>query len=120
MLGLLARVVIGVALGGLAGAATYGVYIRLTRDTVKKEINEKIQNSDVFKDAFKAKFKGKNENGETFTFEDMDKWDEPLGNGETFTFEVMDKWDEPLGDVDLHGDEIASDIEIGDEIILVN
>ena len=102
MIGLLARVVIGVAFAGLAGAATYGVYKFLTRDTVKEEINEKVQDSDAFKDAFKAKYKERSE------------------NGETFTFEVMDKWDEPLGNVDLHGDEIASDIEIGDEIILVN
>ena len=102
MIGLLARVVIGVASAGLAGATTYGVYKCLTRDTVKEEINEKVQDSDAFKDAFKAKFKERNE------------------NGETFTFEVMDKWDEPLGDIDLDGDEIASDIENGNEIILVN
>ena len=102
MLGLLARVVIGVAFTGLAGVTAYGVYKYLTRDTVKTEINEKVQESDAFKDAFKEKNKEKSE------------------NGETFTFEVMDKWDEPLGDVDLYGDEISSDIEIGDEIILVN
>ena len=102
MLGLLARVVIGVAFAGAAGAAAYGVYKLLTRDNVKEEINSKVENNDAFKDAFKAKYKERSE------------------NGETFTFEVMDKWDEPLGNVDLHGDEIASDIEIGDEIILVN
>lgn len=102
MLGLLARVVIGVAFAGLAGAATYGVYKYLTRDAAKNDINEKVQDSDVFKDAFKAKYKEKSE------------------NGETFTFEVMDKWDEPLGDVELHDyDEEASDLKIGDEIILV-
>lgn len=101
MIGLLARVVIGVALAGVAGAATYGVYKYLTRDSVKEEINEKVQCTDAFKDAFKAKYKERSE------------------NGEIFTFEVMDQWDEPLGDVDLHADDISSDIEIGDEIILV-
>ena len=102
MLGLLARVIIGVAIAGAAGATVYGVYKYITRDTARDEIKEKVQDSDVFKEAFKAKYKEKSE------------------NGEIFTFEVMDKWDEPLGDVDLYGDEIASDIEIGDEIILVN
>lgn len=98
MLGLLARVVIGVVAAGVVGCIAYGVYKLITRDSAKSEINTKIQDDDQFKDAFKAKFKQKKD--------------------EAFTFTVMDEWDEPLGDVDLEGDEISSDIEVGDEIIL--
>lgn len=98
MLGLLARVVIGVVATGVAGGTAYGVYKLITRDLAKSEINKKIQNVGKFKDAFKAKFKQKKD--------------------EAFTFTVMDKWDEPLGDVDLEGNEISSDIETGGEIIL--
>lgn len=101
MIGLLARVVIGVAFAGVAGATVYGIYKCLTPDTAKSEIKEKVQDSPAFKEAFKAKYKERSE------------------NGETFTFEVMDQWDEPLGDVDLYADDISGDIEIGDEIILV-
>ena len=86
MLGLLARVVIGVVAAGVVGGTAYGVYKLI------------IQDDDQFKDAFKAKFKQKKD--------------------EAFTFTVMDEWDEPLGDVNLEGDEISSDIEVGDEIIL--
>lgn len=102
MFGLLAKVVVGVAVISLAGMATYSLYKCLTRDTIKEEINENAKYIEVFKEAFKAKYKEKKE------------------NGEIFSFEVMDKWDEPLGDIDLYGDEIASDIEIGDEIILID
>lgn len=98
MLGLLARVVIGVVAAGVVGGTAYGVYKLITKDSAKSELNEKIQGEDRFKEAFKAKFKQKKD--------------------ETFTFTMMDEWDEPLGDVDLEGDEISSDIESGVEIIL--
>lgn len=94
MLGLLARVVIGVA----ASVAVYGVYKYITIDSAKTEINEKIKDNDEFQDAFKAKVKSK--------------------GGETISFTILDEWDEPLGDVDLVGDEISSDIHVGDEIVL--
>ena len=98
MLGLLARVVIGVVATGVVGSAAYGIYKYITRDSAKSEINTKIQGDDVFKDAFKAKYKQKKEGA--------------------FNFTILDELDEPLGDVDLEGDEISSDLEIGDEIIL--
>lgn len=98
MLGLLARVVIGVVAAGVVGGTAYGVYKYITKDSAKNDINSKIQDDDQFKEAFKAKFKQKKD--------------------EAYTFTVLDKWDEPLGDVDLDGDEISSDIEEGEEIIL--
>ena len=101
MIGLLARVVIGVVVGGIAGAATYGVYKYLSQDNIQEEINDKVKENDVFKEAFKAKVKEKSE------------------NGETLTAEVMDQWDAPLGDIVIHADEISDDIKIGDEILLL-
>lgn len=98
MLGLLARVVIGVVAAGAVGGVSYGVYKLITKDSSKTEINEKIEGNEEFKEAYKAKVKEKKDNAVSYT--------------------VMDEWDEPLGDVDLEGDEISSDIEIGDEIIL--
>lgn len=100
MIGLLARVVIGVV---LAGAAANGVYKCLTRETAKEDINEKVKDMGILEVAFKAKVTSKEQ-------------DE---NGGTVRMDVMDRWDEPLGDVELHADEISSDIVIGTEIILV-
>lgn len=102
MLGLLAKIVLGVAFAGGVGAAVYGVYKLVTRDTIKEEVNEKIHEDDKFKDAFKAKVKKKSE------------------NNETVTVDILDDMDEPLGDIDISGDEISSDIQVGEEIILMN
>lgn len=90
MIGLLARVVIAIAAAG----AAYGIYRIITRDTISSEIKA----HEVFKDAFKAKYEEKKDRAYTFT--------------------VMDEWDKPLGSINLEGDEISSDINIGDEIIL--
>lgn len=98
MLGLLVRVVIGVVTARAGGKAAYGVYKYITRDSARSEINEKIEDNDGFKNAFKAKVKSK--------------------KNESISFSVIDEWDEPLGVVDLDGDEISSDIEVGDVIIL--
>ena len=103
MIGLLARVVIGVVLAGATGAAANGVYKCLTRETAKEDINEKVKDMGILEVAFKAKVTSKEQ-------------DE---NGGTVRMDVMDRWDEPLGDVELHADEISSDIVIGTEIILV-
>ncbi len=94
MIGLLARVIVGVVCAG----AVYGIYKCLTRESIKEEINEEIQASDKFKEAFIAKYKGK--------------------NGDCFSFEILDRWDEPINNINLQADEISSDINIGDEILL--
>ncbi|MCR5701153.1 MAG: hypothetical protein K6G76_03290 [Lachnospiraceae bacterium] len=112
MIGLLTRVVVGAAFAGAAGLALYGVYKVLTRESIKEEINKKIEEQNVdlvdeekneafFMNAFKAKYKGKVE------------------TGETFSFQILDEFDEPIGDVDIDDyDDIADDIEIGEEIFL--
>jgi hypothetical protein len=100
MIGLLARVLIGAAVTAIAGATAYGVYKLLTRENIADEIGNKVEFDDKFKEAFKAKYKERSE------------------NGTVFSFEILDQLDQPLGNVDLEGDEISSDIEIGDEILL--
>ncbi len=98
MLDLLARVVIGVVAAGVVGATAYAVYKVLTAENAKEEINEQIADDEQFQDAFKAVLK------------------EKIDNDETFSFEVLDEWDEPLGEVDVQADETT--LEVGEIIML--
>lgn len=102
MLGLLARVIIGVVVAGTAGATAYAVYKIVTRDSVKKEVTEKVatENPEAFEKMFSAMVKQKSD------------------NNEVITVDVLDQWDEPLTEVEISGDEISSDIHVGDKIIL--
>lgn len=98
MLLVLAKVIIGVAAIGAGGAAVYGVYKLITRESARREINIRLQEEDIFKEAFKAKV--------------IQKQEKSIG------LEMLDSWDEPQGYMHLDGDEVSSDIEIGDVIIL--
>jgi hypothetical protein len=72
MLGLLAKVVIGVvAVGavGAAGAAAYVVYKKITKESIKEEINSKIVN-----EYFKTQYKTRDYN--TFRLDSLDEWDD--------------------------------------------
>lgn len=103
MLGLLARVIIGAVVAGAAGAAGYAVYKLLTRDKVKEEINEKLedQDSELFKKAFAAKVKKK--------------------QSESITVDILDEWEEPIAtDMEVEGDEVSDEINVGDIISLVD
>ena len=103
MLGLLARVIIGAVVAGAAGAAGYAVYKLLTRDKVKEEINEKLedQDSELFKKAFAAKVKKK--------------------QSESITVDILDEWEEPIAtDMEVEGDEGSDEINVGDIISLVD
>lgn len=95
---LLAKVIIGVVTIGAVGATAYGVYKLITRESARKEINAKIQEEDIFKEAFRAKV--------------IQKQEKSIG------LKMLDSWDDPLGYMRLDGDEVSSDIKIGDEIIL--
>lgn len=100
MIGLLARVVIGVV---VAGAAGYGMYKLLTRDKVKEEINEQFKDdtSDLLKKAFAAKVMEKQK--------------------DSITLDVLDEWENPIvRDVNIRGDEVSNDIHVGDLISLVD
>ena len=103
MLGLIARVIIGAVVAGAAGAAGYAVYKLLTRDKVKEEINEKLedQDSELFKKAFAAKVKKK--------------------QSESITVDILDEWEEPIAtDMEVEGDEVSDEINVGDIISLVD
>ena len=103
MLGLLARVIIGAVVAGAAGAAGYAVYKLLTRDKVKEEINETLeeQDSELFKQAFAAKVKKK--------------------QSESITVDILDEWEDPIAtDMEVEGDEVSDEIHVGDIISLVD
>lgn len=103
MLGLLARTIIGAVVAGAAGAAGYAVYKLLTRDKVKEEINETLeeQDSELFKKAFAAKVKKK--------------------QSESITVDILDEWEEPIArDMEVEGDEVSDEIHVGDIISLVD
>ena len=102
MLGLLARVVIGIAVAGAIGEKVYAVYKLITKDTVKEEVKQKLlaEDSSFFQKAFSAKVKEKSQ------------------NNEVVKVDVLDSWDEPLTEVSIYGDEISGDIKVGDIIRL--
>lgn len=98
---LLAKMVIGVVAGGIFGATAYGVYKYITKDSAKEEIKEKLkteEDENIIHKAFKAKVKEK--------------------DGRSVSFDILDEMDEEMCNVDIFGDEISNDIDIGTEIIL--
>lgn len=100
MVGLLFRVVVGVAAAAVVAGTAYTVYKRITKDNVKEEITKKLELEDdnIMKKAFNAKIKQKSQN--------------------SVKFSILDEWDKPLTVVDIQGDEIADDIRVGDVIDL--
>ena len=100
MVGLLFRVVVGVATAAVVGGTAYAVYKYITRDNVKEEITNKLELEDenILNKAYNAKVKEKYQN--------------------SVKFSILDEMDEPLTEVDIDGDEISDDIHIGDVIEL--
>ncbi len=98
---LLLRLLVGVAVGGLVGAAGYGVYKLITSDSLKEDVKDDLreQDEDLLQKAFKAKVKEK-ENDEV-------------------TLDIFDEWSsDPIAETTIHGDEVASDIYVGQLIYL--
>lgn len=100
MLGLLFRVVVGGVAAALVGGTAYAVYKIITKDNVKEEINNKLEfeDEDVMKKAFNAKVKEK--------------------SSHSVKLSILDEMDEPLTYVDITGDEISEEIQVGDIIEL--
>ena len=93
---LLARFVVGVVIGAVAGFTVYKI---LTRNSVKEEVSERLknQNSDLFKKAFNAKVKKKSK--------------------DSITIDIADRWDVTIvTDMKLEADEVSDEIHIGDII----
>lgn len=102
MLGVLGKVIIGIIGVGSAGAAAYAVYKLVTKETVKDEVSKTLEtdNPEAFEKMFSAVVKEKSD------------------NNEVITVDVLDQWDEPLTEVEISGDEISTDIHVGDKIML--
>lgn len=100
MIGLLFRVVVGVAAAAAVGGTAYAVYKCITKDNVKEEISNKLEleDEDVMKKAFNAKVKEKSQH--------------------SVKVSILDEMDEPLTEVDIDGDEVSEDIHVGDVIEL--
>lgn len=101
MLDILGKIVLGAIVGAAAVGVTYSAYKIITKETAKEDITKVIQeqpDTELFQRAFKAKYMKQKE--------------------DAFSFDILDEWDEPLTNVDLEGDEISSDIKIGDVIYL--
>lgn len=149
MIGILARAVVGIAGVAVAAIVGYGVYKVLTREKVIEAIreNEALQSTNGISDPAKAILQGKvTKRIEAGNVMSLSKWDsyqdpeqEELTSGpfsdqrdvvgtpvdeveesDRYTFAVYDKYDRFLGDVDIVADELASDIHVGEEIILVD
>ena len=111
---LLLKLLVGVAVGGVVGALGYGAYKIITSDSLKDDVIDDLReqdevtldifdqwssDEDLLKKAFKAKVKDK-------------------GNDEV-TLDIFDQWSSnPITQTTIHGDEVASDIYIGQVIYL--
>lgn len=98
---LLLKLLVGVAVGGVVGALGYGAYKIITSDSLKDDVIDDLreQDEDLLKKAFKARVKDK-------------------GNDEV-TLDIFDQWSSnPITQTTIHGDEVASDIYIGQVIYL--
>ena len=129
---LLLKLLVGVAVGGVVGALGYGAYKIITSDSLKDDVIDDLreQDEDLLKKAFKARVKDKG--NDEVTQDIFDQWssDEDLlkkafkakvkdrGNDEV-TLDIFDQWSSnPITQTTIHGDEVASDIYIGQVIYL--
>lgn len=98
---LLLKLLVGVAVGGVVGALGYGVYKLITSDSLKDDVKAELREQDGIsvEKIIAAEVKRK-------------------GNDEV-TLDVFDQWDsDPITEITIHGDEVASDIYIGQLICL--
>lgn len=94
LLGTVVKLAIGAA---LAGAAIYLTVKVINKQTIKKKLQEEIENNEDFKDAFKAKVVKKSQN--------------------SISLDVLSSWDSVVvEDVQIKGEKVASDIKVGTEI----
>ena len=62
MIGLLCRIMIGVAITATAGYTVYTVYKRISRSTIKDEVKNQLDENGIISEALKAKIKEKGNN----------------------------------------------------------
>lgn len=95
------RAVVGATIGGAIGAAISITIKVINKKNVKKALNDRFVNNEEFQNAFKAKVKEKAENA--------------------ISLDVLDSWgEEVISDVEIKGEGIADDIQVGTEILLAS
>ncbi len=110
MFPLLAKLLLGVLIGG-------AIYV-LTKDKIKNTVKEKVKESkdkNIIDDAVKAKIKEKLKKGETTRLEDLKDYDE---NKEAIVVDVLSKRNKALAQVTIFADKINDDVSVGDIILL--
>lgn len=93
------RIVMGVGALGLAGAAIYFTVKKINKKTVKDKLHKEFENNPAFKEAFAAKVKRKAE--------------------KSISLDVLNSWNSVIiEDIEIKGDEVADDINVGTVIEL--
>ncbi len=93
------RIVMGVGTLGLAGVAIYFTVKKITKKTVKDKLHKEFENKPAFKEAFVAKVKRKAE--------------------KSISLDVLNSWNSVIiEDIEIKGDEVADDINVGTVIEL--
>jgi hypothetical protein len=101
MIGLLLRVAVGVIAAAATAAVVYTVYKKITKKTIVEEAKKQLEKNDVFEAALKAKITEVQKSQGTVTVDILDSWDNDV-----------------LTDVEVHGEEIANNLREGQEILL--
>lgn len=118
MIGLLARVLIGVAIGAAAVGTTYAVYKILTKDKIKEDVQSQLSEKEqhIVDEAFDIKVKEKVKKGEVIhNLDDMDSW----ATEDTVIVDVRDKNKNTIiSNIQITGDEFGDDIRKGSVITL--
>lgn len=95
MLGLFARVVIGVVAGVIIGGTVYRI---ISKDLIRDEVKNRIP-ADKMSKGLRARIKE--------------------AKKDSVKVEVLDSFDDPIIDeITVQGDEIADDVQVGDEFMI--
>lgn len=101
MIGLLLRVAVGVVAAAAAAAVVYTVYKKVTKKAIIEEATKQLEENDLFQEALKARITEVEKTSGVVTVDILDGFDDPI-----------------LEDVEVHGEEIATNLKKGQEILL--
>lgn len=88
------RTVLGFGVLGVAGAAIYFTVKKINKKTVRDKLHKEYENNPEFKEAFAAKVKRKAE--------------------KSISLDVLNSWNSVIiEDIEIKGDEVADDIDVG-------
>lgn len=93
------RTVLGLGVLGVAGAAIYFTVKEINKKTVRDKLHKEYENDSAFKEAFAAKVKRKAE--------------------KSISLDVLNSWNSVIiEDIEIKGDKVADDINVGTVIEL--